>query len=55
MEIQIIPQEKRDKLKGIVGLFSDLSDAQIEKFEQDAKRRPLFEPSNFRQGLQDLS
>jgi len=55
LEIQIIPQEKRDKLKGIVGLFSDLSDAQIEKFEQAAKRRPLFEPSNFRQGLQALS
>ena len=44
LEIQIIPPEQRKKLQGIVGLFNDLSDEQIERFEQTAKRRPLFEP-----------
>ena len=45
LEIQIIPPEQKEKLQSIVGLFNDLSDEQIERFEQAAKRRPLFEPS----------
>jgi predicted DNA-binding antitoxin AbrB/MazE fold protein len=43
LEIQILYQDQKNKLKGIIGLFSDLSDKEIQKFEEAAKRRPLFE------------
>lgn len=41
-EIEIPPQKKIKKLRGIVGLFSDLSQDEVRKFEKAAKRQPLF-------------
>ena len=42
LDIEIKTLNKKSKLKSIVGLFSDLSDKEIEEFEKAAKRRPLF-------------
>ena len=46
LEIQILSRKQKKAFKGIVGLFSDLSDHEIQKFDGAAKRRPLFESDN---------
>lgn len=42
-DIEIIDQPEQGSLKGIVGLFEDLSLAEIKQFETASARRDLFD------------
>lgn len=43
LDIEILSDNRKHKLKGIIGLFDNLSEKEIQQFEETAKRQPLFE------------
>ncbi len=44
LDIEIV-RLKNNRLKGIIGLFKDLSHREVRRFEEAAQRRPLFDKS----------